>query len=144
MLFDNIWLWNRQQLRQCAALCSSAVVYVWQCGRGAVCGNAHTAVCGCVWQCVAVCGSARGCVQQCVRPCAAVCGSVTVCGSARGCVQQCVWPRAAVCGSVWQAVRTAVRFTYKHTKSLTKDILVCPYRGSGNEWAQHSSHIHTN
>jgi hypothetical protein len=82
-------------------------------------------VCGCqaVRQCAAVCGSVCVAVRQCGR---------VVCGSVWQCARQCGAVCAAVCdssahGSVWQ------RALNIYTQSRSPHILVCLYRGSGNE-----------
>ena len=125
-----------------AAVCGSILGSLWQCARqraavwqcsslqqwAAVGGSAA------VRQCAAVCGSAAVRVQQCgsVRQCAALCGSACVA------VWQCATVRAAVCGSVRQcvAVRMAVcgstLYLYIH-KVAHNILLVCPFRGGGNE-----------
>jgi hypothetical protein len=134
-------------VRRNAAVRGSAAVWAvraavrQECER---CERQYVAVCmvvcaQCAQQCVAVFlvivyGSVHGSVRQfgVVRQCAVVCGSVRQCAA----VRQCVAVRAAVCGSVWQcvAVRMAVcGSAHGRVWQCALRILVCPWKGSGNE-----------
>jgi hypothetical protein len=133
-------------------LCSCA----WQCGSAWQCVAVRAVVQQREWyerQCVAVCtvvcaqcarqSAAVFLVVYCnacvivrlsgsaaVQQCAAVCGIAAVWGSAHSRVRLCVTVCGSEQGTVWQ-LRSM--YIYKTLKWLIIDILVCPYRGNGNE-----------
>ena len=106
---------------QCLRQCAAVFFVVYDSAHGSVLLSGSAAVCSSVRQCAAA------------RQCAAVCGSAAVrvrqCGSVRHCVavRQCVAVCGSAHGSVWQY---ALRI---YTQSRSQYILVCPFRGGGNE-----------